>query len=79
MKRRLLVLSLMVFSTFSLLAQRTITGKVKDDKSEPLIGASILVKGTNTGTVTDLDGGFQVQVQGGTATLIVSYTGYATK
>lgn len=69
----------MVFSTFSLLAQRTITGKVKDDKSEPLIGASILVKGTNTGTVTDLDGGFQVQVQGGTATLIVSYTGYATK
>ena len=79
MKRRSLILSLLLFSAVSLMAQRAITGKVMDEKSEPLIGASILVKGTSTGTVTDVDGSFELQAPAGAATLVVSYTGYATK
>lgn len=78
MKRLSLVLSLLFFSAVSLLAQRTITGKVVDNNSEPLIGASILVKGTSTGTVSDLDGSFQLDVPGGGSVLVVSYTGYRT-
>ncbi|MEY4108039.1 MAG: hypothetical protein RL181_2381 [Bacteroidota bacterium] len=79
MKRRSLILSLLLFSAVSLMAQRAITGKVMDEKSEPLIGASILVKGTSTGTVTDVDGSFELQAPANATTLVVSYTGYATK
>ncbi|MFZ4561334.1 MAG: SusC/RagA family TonB-linked outer membrane protein [Saprospiraceae bacterium] len=79
MKRRSLILSLLLFSAVSLMAQRAITGKVMDEKSEPLIGASILVKGTSTGTVTDVDGSFELQAPTNATTLVVSYTGYATK
>lgn len=78
MKRLSLVLSLLLFSAFSLMAQRSITGKVVDNNKEPLIGASILVKGTSTGTVSDLDGTFQMEVPAGGTVLIVSYTGYRT-
>lgn len=49
-----------------------------DNNKEPLIGASILVKGTSTGTVSDLDGTFQMEVPAGGTVLIVSYTGYRT-
>jgi len=53
-----------------------ITGKVVDDSGEPIIGASIRVKGTQIGTVTDLDGNFSLNAS--TGTLIVSYLGYKT-
>lgn len=59
--------------------QRTISGMVTDDKSEPLVGASVLIKGTQDGTVTDVDGKFSLRVPSGQATLVVSYTGYVTK
>ena len=52
----------------------TITGMVKDALGEPLIGASVVQKGTSNGTVTDLDGRFKVDVPAG-ATLVVSYVG----
>lgn len=55
-----------------------ITGNVTDDKGEPLIGASVTVKGTTLGTITDLDGNFSLQAAGN-ATLVVSYIGYAAK
>lgn len=51
-----------------------VTGIVKDAKGEPLIGATIMVKGTKHGTATDLDGKFQVNAAPG-STLIVSYVG----
>ena len=58
---------------------RTISGTVRDDAGEPLIGASILIEGTGTGTVTDFDGNFELSnVQDG-AQLVVSYTGYGTQ
>lgn len=55
-----------------------ITGNLTDEKGEPLIGASVTVKGTTVGTITDLDGNFSLQVAGN-AVLVVSYIGYASK
>lgn len=57
----------------------TVKGRVQDAQTgEPIIGASILVKGTNSGTMTDIDGNFQIQASQG-ATISVSYIGYASK
>lgn len=56
----------------------TIEGVVKDTKGEPIIGASVLVKGTSTGTVTDLDGRFALNAST-SGTLIIRYVGYKAK
>ena len=55
----------------------TVKGTVVDAKGEPLIGVSILEKGTNNGTITDIDGNFTLSVAEG-ATIEVSYIGYKT-
>ena len=79
MKKHLLASVLVMFSFVAAMAQRTITGTVSDEAGEPLIGASILVKGTSTGAVTDLDGTYSINVPAGEVTLVFSYTGYITK
>ena len=79
MQRFLLVLALVIGSVGLAVAQRSITGTITDASGEPLIGASILVAGTTTGTVTDFDGLFNLNVPEGAEELIVSYTGYATQ
>lgn len=58
-------------------ADETITGTVTDEKSEPLIGATVMVAGSNTGAATDIDGKFTLQAKQG-ATLRVSYVGYTS-
>lgn len=73
-----LLFSLLSFS-FAL-AQRTVNGTVSDaETGEPLIGANVLVSGTSTGTVTDIDGTFSLEVPDGVEKLEVSYTGYTNK
>lgn len=63
----------------SLDAQVTLRGKIVDATSgEELIGASVLSKGTTNGTVTDIDGSWQLQVSGLPTILQFSYVGYAT-
>lgn len=57
---------------------RAISGRVLDSQNEPLIGVSIQVKGTTTGTVTDFDGNFSLQVSSG-STLVFSYIGYESQ
>lgn len=57
----------------------TVTGTVTDEKNEPLIGASVLVKGTQKGAVTDLDGKFTLSGVSKNATVVVSYVGYSAK
>ncbi|GMQ27848.1 TonB-dependent receptor [Algoriphagus confluentis] len=57
------------------LAWEVITGKVIDETGAPLPGAAILVKGTTTGTITDLDGNFSLDVASD-AVLVISYLGY---
>ena len=70
------IVFLLAFANFSY-AQRTITGKVTDAATnEPLIGANILVVGTSSGTVTDFDGNYELQVPEGATQLRVTYTGY---
>ena len=59
------------------LAQQTVTGTVTGDGGEALIGVSIVVEGTGSGTVTDIDGNYSITTQEGN-TLIFSYTGYGT-
>lgn len=79
MKKLTLVLMLVFFGVGSMLAQRTISGKITDGKGESLIGASVLVKGTTTGTITDFDGNYTLDVPAGGKTLIFSYTGFETQ
>lgn len=55
----------------------TITGKVTDSNGESIIGASVVVKGTSNGTITDIDGNFTLNAPA-KATIIVSYVGYKT-
>ena len=56
----------------------TVKGLVVDANGEPIIGASVLLKGTTNGTITDIDGNFTLQgVKAGT--LVISYIGYKTQ
>ncbi len=57
----------------------TITGIVKDSKGEPVIGASVRVKGTSIGTITDVNGNFNLSNIHPTATLVVSYIGMTSQ
>jgi TonB-linked SusC/RagA family outer membrane protein len=79
MKKHLLVISLMFVAFAGAIAQRTISGTVSDASGETLIGASILVKGTSTGTITDFDGTYSLEVPEGATTLVFSYTGYSSQ
>ena len=64
----------------SVLQSQTIKtqGQVVDEQGEPLIGVNVMVKGSRTGTVTDLDGKFQLDVPAN-ATLVISYVGYKSR
>lgn len=66
----------LILSTGIALAQTTVTGKVvSQEDGEPVIGASIKIEGTKTGTVTDVDGNFSLVAPSGNAKLVISYLG----
>ena len=79
--RKISVLLLMLFSAVLSYGQQvSVTGKVIDTTNEPVIGATIQVKGVATGTVTDVDGNFKITVaDAAKARLVVSYIGYETQ
>jgi TonB-linked SusC/RagA family outer membrane protein len=82
MKKNLLlwVLGVLLCTSQVFAQSRTITGVVTDaDDGEPLIGVSLLVKGTTIGTVTGIDGDYSLNVDASQNTLVVSYVGYATQ
>lgn len=79
MKRFLLSALLFLAGTAAVFAQRSITGSITDENGDPLIGATVLVKGTSTGTVTDIDGNFSLNVPEDGKVLQFSYTGYAAQ
>jgi TonB-linked SusC/RagA family outer membrane protein len=62
-----------------LLPDRTITGKISDEKGDPAIGVSLLLKGSTVGTFTDINGNFSIVVPDQGSILIVSYIGYLTQ
>ncbi|PWJ58651.1 TonB-linked SusC/RagA family outer membrane protein [Dyadobacter jejuensis] len=61
------------------IAEVVVKGKITDEKNEGLPGVSILVKGSNKGTVSDMNGNFSIDVGGPNAILVFSYIGYETK
>ena len=63
---------------FAFAQEKTITGTVSDSDGLPLIGATVLVKGTNTGASTDFDGNYSIKAAQG-ATLVFSFVGYETQ
>lgn len=77
-RRFLFLLMLAVTSTMAW-AQGNVSGKVVDATGEPVIGASVVVKGTTTGAVTDIDGNFSIPNVPRNANLEISYIGFKTQ
>ena len=79
--KKFLLLFAIIATTVSLFAQtKTITGKITDIKSkEPMVGATVLAKGTKIGTATDAEGKFKLDVPAETKALTISYVGYTPK
>lgn len=77
MKQFTLILSMVLLTFSTVLAQKTITGTVMDEGGEPLIGANVTVKGTEgLGTITEFDGTYSISANEGDV-IKVTYTGYA--
>lgn len=74
--RQLMFLALMALCTSSAFAQKQVSGTVVDATGEAIIGASVIVKGTSTGTVTDFDGNFTLKSVPENGSLVISYVGY---
>ncbi|WP_116108594.1 SusC/RagA family TonB-linked outer membrane protein [Lewinella sp. IMCC34191] len=76
--QRLLVAASLFLFSLTLSAQRTVTGQVTDESGMELIGATVLVEGTDIGTATDIDGSYSIEVPGDDAVLLFSYVGFGT-
>ena len=78
MKKIFTVLTLCLVSLFAL-ADKQISGVVLDSQDQPVIGASVMVKGTSIGTITDYDGEFILEVNDDAKVLVVSFVGMQTQ
>ena len=76
LQKPLMFLFLLCLFPLGAVAQSIVKGTVKDEAGEPIIGASVQVEGTKTGSVTDFNGNFSVQAASN-ATLMITYIGYA--
>lgn len=84
MKRSLQVLIMLTtisFISLNLISQTTVRGQIEDPEyNDPLIGATVFVEGTTTGTVSDARGNFELNLdQSGDVTIVISYVGYEDK
>ena len=77
-KRLGFVLVCLLFSIGIAVAQNTVSGTVLGDDGLPVIGATVMVKGTKTGTATDIDGNFSISTTEAHPQLVVSYVGMKT-
>ena len=76
--KRLILSFLVTLLSTIMYAQQEITGNVVDPEGEPIIGATVMEKGTSNGVITDIDGNFKMKVAAGT-TLVFSYIGFNTQ
>ena len=76
MRKLLLSLTALLFFTGTLLAQKTITGRITDDKGNPVPNASVVVRGTSTGSTTKADGTFSLTVPATARDLVISSVGF---
>ena len=76
--RRLMLSFFFLLASTLAFAQTEASGTIVDNIGEPIIGATVMEKGTSNGTVTDIDGNFRLKTASG-ATLVISYIGFATQ
>lgn len=79
MRKFLCLLMAVIAMTSSSWAQQTITGRISDDKGTPIPNVSIQIKGTQTGTVSNIDGNFSLSVPANAKTLVFSSVGLVTQ
>lgn len=77
--RKLSVLMLLICLTVMHISAQTIQGVVKDNSNNPLIGVSIMVKGSTNGTVTNINGQFLLEHISKNQMLVLSYIGFKTQ
>ncbi len=70
---------LMLWSTGSYAQDKNISGKVTDEENAPIPGVNVLVKGTNQGTITDIEGSYRLSVPDTASTLVFSFVGYEVR
>ena len=79
LKKRINLFFMVFFIAISTnLVAQNVSGKISDEKGEPLVGVSVLVKGTQNGSISDVDGAFSVAADKN-ATLVFSFIGYLSK
>jgi TonB-dependent starch-binding outer membrane protein SusC len=79
MKKILLIITMLAITMVSVIAQQ-IKGVIKDKvDGSPLVGASVVAKGTTTGSVTDINGAYEFTLPNGATTLVVSFVGYVNQ
>ena len=79
LQRTLLVCAALMLALGISAQAQTITGHIVDETGEDLIGASVAVKGTSKGSVTDFDGRFTIEDAPSNGTLVISYIGFETQ
>jgi iron complex outermembrane receptor protein len=80
-RKILLILTVFLATSAMVLAQSgSVKGKIVDGKGLPLIGANVVIKGTTTGTITDIDGNYLIpKINAGQQTLVASFIGFAAQ
>lgn len=78
-RRAIASLMMCVFAVGFAFAQQTVSGVVVDKTNEPIIGASVMVKGTTVGTITNYDGEYTLTIPNDAKLLVFSYIGMKTK
>ncbi|MDQ3535018.1 MAG: TonB-dependent receptor [Bacteroidota bacterium] len=81
MEKNFLIFVFFISTGFCTYAQTIVKGTVKDVRNEPLVGTSVYIKNTTIGTVTDMDGKFQLEISSGIrdSTLVFSQIGFVTR
>ncbi len=76
--KKLLLLMTLVLGTTLAYSQSIIEGTINDENNTPIIGANILIKNSDNGTTSDIDGFFKIETEVKSPTLVISYVGYET-
>jgi TonB-dependent starch-binding outer membrane protein SusC len=74
-----LTLLFLITCTSGIFAQRTVTGTVLDTEKQPVVGANVVVKGTNVGAITDINGKYTINVPSSSSIISFSFIGYVSK
>ncbi|MDR0232396.1 MAG: TonB-dependent receptor [Dysgonamonadaceae bacterium] len=74
-----IILCVLQASTQPVYAQKTVSGTIIDETNMPLIGVTVMIKGTTTGTISDIDGNYSISVPNNNAILQYSFIGYITQ